>query len=132
MKPANRKNNPKPSNQERRVSVTQTTTEVYQGAIPPPEMMEGYKYLDETFPNRILRMAEKEQTHSHNMDRKTHIAILVQTSVGMLAGIITMFSLCYLVYYSITNNMENVAMSIVGSMAMIIGVFIYRYRRRNK
>ncbi|MGB0880138.1 MAG: DUF2335 domain-containing protein [Polaribacter sp.] len=130
MKPANRKNTPKPSKQTRNVSVTKT--EVYQGAIPPPEMMEGYKILDNTFPNRILSMAEKEQEHSHKMDGKTHLAVLIQTSVGMLAGVITMFSLCYLVYYSITNDMENVAMSIVGSMAAIIGVFIYRYRRRNK
>lgn len=128
MKPPNKKNNPKGSNQSKSVSVTKT--EVYQGAIPPPEMMEGYKFLDNTFPDRILSMAEKEQSHSHKMDKKTHVAVLIQTSVGMLAGVVTMFSLCYLVYYSITNDMENVAMAIVGSMAAIIGVFLYRYRRK--
>lgn len=89
-KPVSKKNSPKKSNTKRSLSVTKT--EVYQGAIPPPDMMEGYRTLDSSFPNRILTMAEKEQEHSHTMDKKTHIAVLIQTSVGMLSGIITIFS----------------------------------------
>ncbi len=49
----------------------------------------------------------------------------------MLAGVVAMFSLCYLTYYSIANDVQNVAIAIVGSMATIIGVFIYRFRQRN-
>ncbi len=76
----NKKNIPRASKQTRKVSLTKT--QVYQGAIPSPEMMEGYKNLDSTFPNRILSMAEKEQSHSHKMDGKIHIAVLIQTSVA--------------------------------------------------
>ncbi len=130
MKPRNKKNIPRPQGQSRNLSVTKT--QVYQGTIPPPEMMEGYKNLDNTFPNRILSMAEKEQSHYHKMNEKTHTAVLTQMIIGMIAGVVTMFSLCYLVYYSITNNMEYVATTIVFSMFAIISVFIFRYIRKRR
>lgn len=111
-------------------SLSVTKTEVYQGAIPPPDMMEGYGRLDSTFPDRILKMAENEQKHSHVMDNKTHWAVLVQTSAGVLSGVFTMVSLCYLIYFSISNNQSNVAIAIVGAMAAIIGVFVYRQKNK--
>ena len=51
-KPVSKKNSPKKSNTKRSLSVTKT--EVYPRSIPPPDMMEGYRTLDSSFPNRIL------------------------------------------------------------------------------
>ncbi|UZO81173.1 DUF2335 domain-containing protein [Aquimarina sp. ERC-38] len=127
MKP-NKNKNPNENNQS---GLSVTKTQLYKGAIPPPDMMAGYKKLDSTFPDRILKMAEKEQKHSHNMDSKTHFAIMLQTTVGLLSGVLTMASLCYLIYYSVSNDQSSVAISIVSAMAAIIGVFVYRFKRKN-
>ena len=124
MKPQNRKNQPK-SNQ--RLSVTKT--EVYQGAIPPPDMMEGYKILDSSFPDRILKMAEKEQSHAHQMSSKAHFSVMFQISIGLIAGVLTMASLCWLVFYAVSNSQPTVAIATVSGMAAIIGVFVLRYKK---
>ena len=35
------------------------------GPIPPPEILKGYKEIDPSFPERIFKMAEKEQRFRH-------------------------------------------------------------------
>lgn len=37
----------------------------FSGPVPPPGLMEGYKKVDPAFPDRIMKMAEKEQDHRH-------------------------------------------------------------------
>lgn len=117
-------NTAKRTSQEKSLSVTKT--EVYQGALPPPDMMQGYQQLDKSFPDRIITMAEKEQNHSHKVESKRNTTILIQSSIGLLAGLITMGTLCYLIYFAIASGQTSVAITIVGSMAAIIGVFIYK------
>ena len=41
------------------------------GPIPPPQILKGYGDVDPTFPQRILKMAEDEQSHRHDMERQT-------------------------------------------------------------
>lgn len=44
---------------------------VYKGPIPPVSEMEGYKLVDSSFPDRILKMAESEQAHRHEMEKNS-------------------------------------------------------------
>ena len=44
---------------------------VYKGPIPPASEMEGYKSVDPSFPDRILKMAESEQAHRHEMEKNS-------------------------------------------------------------
>ena len=113
-------------------SIAVRKTEIYKGAIPPPDMMEGYKALDPSFPDRILSMAEKEQAHVHEMDKTTQRFAILQISVGLLAGLLTMGCLCWLIYFAITSNLPEVAIAIVTAMAAIIGVFVFRNRNSQK
>jgi uncharacterized membrane protein len=40
----------------------------FSGAVPPPALMEQYKSIDPTFPERFFTMAELEQRHRIQMD----------------------------------------------------------------
>ncbi len=61
----------------------------YQGVIPPPEMMERFKKLDPSLPERIVKMAEKSMDRAdkeldilaQNMSRKQHEAETVRIAI---------------------------------------------------
>jgi len=41
------------------------------GPLPPPQILKGDGDVDESFPQRIMAMAEAEQAHRHSMERQT-------------------------------------------------------------
>lgn len=45
--------------------------ETISGPVPPPQILKGYGDVDPSFPQRILEMAENEQSHRHDMERET-------------------------------------------------------------
>ncbi len=36
-------------------------SECFLGPMPPPDLMQGYHAIDPSFPNRLLKIVEKEQ-----------------------------------------------------------------------
>lgn len=54
-----------PSSNHTQVEVQQKNTElhagIYQGPLPLPSIMEGYKNIDSSFPERIMKEFEKIQ-----------------------------------------------------------------------
>ena len=61
-------------NKNRRSSVSMTTSravlERFEGPIPPPAVMEGYKSIDPKLPTMLMEMAIEEQAHRHHMEKK--------------------------------------------------------------
>lgn len=43
----------------------------FTGPIPPPEILYQYDQIGDDFANRIIKMAEKEQSHRHSLQDKT-------------------------------------------------------------
>lgn len=62
---------------------------IYQGAIPPPDMMEHFARIDPTLPGRIIAMAENEGSERRLKERsiikKAFQLDLFSTSLGFLA-----------------------------------------------
>lgn len=42
----------------------------FSGPIPPPDVLSEYREIDSSFPERCMKMAEKEQEHRHAMERE--------------------------------------------------------------
>jgi uncharacterized membrane protein len=61
---------------------------VWAGPIPQPEDLAGYKDIDPQLPARIVAMAEKEQVHRHDMDRKCLGHIAGSDSFGQVGSIL--------------------------------------------
>lgn len=49
--------------------MTRVVSRAYRGPVPDAEEMGRYKSIDPSFPERFVQMAEKEQTHRHQMDK---------------------------------------------------------------
>lgn len=62
-----------PSSNHTQVEVQQKNTElhagIYQGPLPLPSIMEGYKNIDSSFPERIMKEFEKNSDHIIERER---------------------------------------------------------------
>ena len=45
-----------------------TVSAYFSGPLPPPSLLEAYQKIDGKFPNGIMAMAKKEQSHRHAME----------------------------------------------------------------
>jgi uncharacterized membrane protein len=98
-----------------------TQISVRTAPIPPPEELEGYKKIDPSFPERIIRMAEKEQKFRH------HSYYLGQ----FFAFIIALAALGSATYLGI-NGKEWLGGSIgLGALASIVGAYFYSQHQKS-
>ena len=76
----------------------------FEGPIPPPALMEGYRLVDPDFPARLLTMAEKEQEFRHDFAGRA----LRNELIGVLSGTVAGVTIC-------------VAMAVVGGLVIVKG-----------
>ncbi len=103
--------------------------DIHSGPLPHPEILKGYQQIDPSFPERIMAMAEREQEHAHSLEEQRNKNAILITTIGVATGFIVFIMLCVALYFSIINALSSVAISIVGAMAGIIGLFVYVGRK---
>ncbi len=54
----------------------------FSGPIPPPSMLREYNTVDEDFSNRIITMAESQQSHRIELEKKSVEAAINAESRG--------------------------------------------------
>ena len=96
------------------------------GPLPAADELATYGTVKEDFPERIVRMAEREQEHRFAMDRSRAWWIHIGQ---VLAGAIAFGSFGVAVY-AIANDQPWVAGACITELAAIIGVFLWRDRPR--
>lgn len=111
------------------VSVSQTS--IYSGKLPSPEMMQQYNVVDANFANRILTMAEEEQRHIHKIDNKQLTVSVTMAIFGIVAGLISLATLCFLLYLAIEKQNTEISLGITGIMATVIAIFVIN-RKKSK
>ena len=58
----------------------------FSGPIADPEAMAAYKQIQRDFPDRILKMAELEQIHRHNVDNQKVKSDIYRSTIGLWLG----------------------------------------------
>lgn len=90
------------------------------GPIPPPKILREYKEIDPSFPERIFKMAEKEQEFRHKSFRYGQV----------LGFIITIFALTCGTYLGIKGK-EWLGGGIgLGALASIVLAYLYSQRQK--
>lgn len=129
MKPTPKKGN-QPQNQIQQQQLT--VTKHYQGVIPPPEMMEQFKNIDPSFPDRILKMAENEGFHRRELAKSvTYKSFLLDFS-GIISGIAVVSGVIWLCYEFVKRGYATQAASL--GIAVLVGlavVFATRKQPKN-
>lgn len=104
--------------------VSRQFREIFHGPIPSPKIMEGYEEISPGAANRILKMAEKQQAHRHQMENNMLSAAASKDKRGQwFAGalaIIALASATFLGYHD-----KTFVASIIGGTTIIglCGIF---------
>ena len=54
---------------EQVIRILSVSRQLIKSPVPPPDWLAGYKEVEPTAPERILRLAENEQQHRHTMEK---------------------------------------------------------------
>lgn len=117
--------------QSRKGNVSVSQTSIYSGKLPSPEMMQQYNIVDPNFANRILTMSEEEQRHIHKIENKQLTVSVTMAIFGIVAGLISLGTLCYLLYLAIEKQNTEISLGITGIMATVIAIFVIN-RKKSK
>lgn len=91
-----------------RTQLTKTILEavVFQGPIPPPELLKQYDEFVPGAGDRILSMAEKEQDHRHRQERKKGNLEFSISIMGVLCALIITLSIIASAVWLVVNGYE--------------------------
>ncbi len=124
------RNQPTPTKQGQPRNVSLTHTQVYQGQLPPPDMLQHFNDIDPSFANRIVSMAEQEQKHRHLTETRVTRGITKMSLLGIIFAFLSVLIMSGLVFYSLWLGFSQTASAIaVGAIAAVASVFIFFKRR---
>jgi len=99
----------------------------YQGELPSPEMMEQFKQVDPTFPDRIVKMAENEAINRHKNEASTTKMLIKTSYMGMIFAFLSVIIVSGLVAYGFYLGFATQSAAIAtGTIVGIAGVFLMR------
>lgn len=128
----------KKNRKKQTLTVSQRNTQIisaeymHKGPLPAPSDFLAYGEVLPDAPELILRMAEEEQKHRHEIDNSKIVIMKEQQRsdnknglIGLIAGIIIVIGILVVGYYLIINGKEVSGWaSIIGAAAIIIKAII--------
>lgn len=105
----------------------------FSGPIPPPSLLNGYAEIDATFPNRLLKMAEKQEIHRHRLETWAVIGGTILSYFGVACALLIALAAFYVGYLLIMAN-HDVAGTIFGGggLVSLVSAFIYGTKSRRQ
>jgi len=77
-----------PKKEKDKKTIAQFKTTIIQSPFPPPELLEKYKEIDPSFPQKVLKMVEEEQKHRHKITERGQKFALVIGLGGLLTTLV--------------------------------------------
>jgi uncharacterized membrane protein len=111
-------------NQDKHVSVTHTELQQWSGPLPAPDSLAKYNSVVPDAAERIIRMAEKEQQHRHEMESKTATreSRLAMTST-ILAFLCVILMIALVVYAIYAGSYGTALAAVISAIATVAGIF---------
>lgn len=107
--------------------------EHYSGPLPHPEALARYDEIVPGAAERIIKMAENEMAHRHDMETRMTKNSIRTTYLGIIFAFLSVIILSASVAYALYRGFDTVAGSIaVGSIAAVAGVFIFFKTKQSK
>lgn len=126
----------KPASPPVPATVTQVQIEherSFSGPLPPPDFLRQYDAVVPGLADRIVRMAEKQETHRHGLEKQVVAAEIKRAYLGMASGLLV--ALFGLTIGGILLYHEKVVVGSIfagGTLVSIVGVFVYGVGQRRK
>ncbi|GEM_PF-1271321 len=104
--------------------------EVFAGPLPHPHHFAQYKEIEPTAPDRILRMAEKEQEFRHRMSSRSLNADVAAHFAGLAGGLLVCSGLIAGAVHLALNGQQTVALALLGASVLnLVGLFVNSTRK---
>ena len=102
----------------------------FSGPIPPPNILRGYEDICEGAANRIISMAEKQEKHRHEMERKGQKGIFISEYLGALfAFVVSLVAIASAIFCIIKGH--SITGTIIGAFPLSsIVLYFIRGRKR--
>ena len=104
-------------------AIAHQTTTLYQGVLPPPEMMEHFAKIDPSLPGRIMKMAEEEGESRRKKEKSIINKSFTLDIISTLCGVLSVFGVIWLCYQFIIKGYHQeagyVATGVIVSLAII-------------
>ncbi|MBI1800726.1 MAG: DUF2335 domain-containing protein, partial [Chloroflexi bacterium] len=99
----------------------------FSGPIPPPSLLSQYEQAFPGLADRIVKMAEREQTHRHHIEDTRDEAAVTTTRMGLNRAFwLVMFISAGSVYLIATGRDTAGLILILGQLVLLAGAFITR------
>jgi uncharacterized membrane protein len=103
----------------------------FHGPVPPPHILEGYKNVIHDAPERILRMAEKEQSGRLFRENKALNMEFASRFFGqVMAFLVVISGMAGGVFLVMKGNDFGGFTSMLGPLGIIAGLFVYDRKRK--
>lgn len=113
------------------VSVTHRRTEVFSGPLPPPHFIEEYERILPGSFDRILRMAEKQADHRHELEQRAVRADARHQLFGVIGGFLLAALLIAGAIYLLAQGRRLDGFSVLGTViGQVLGAFVYTRKRQ--
>lgn len=110
-----------PTEREPEAGVYLQIAESYSGPLPHPAILERFRAVDPTFPGRVFDIAEREQAHRHEPERRRLEAAVADASadrrerrVGQFLGFAIMLAGLAVIVYAVWQREPWVAAAVGG------------------
>lgn len=105
----------------------------FSGPLPPPDLLQKYNEIVPGLADRIVQMAERQESHRHDLEGRAVQADIRRGYFGMSSGLVVA-----LVGLAIGGYLLSLGQKVEGSLfagstlAAIVGVFVYGTGQRRK
>lgn len=105
---------------------------VFQGPLPPPEILAGYDKVLPGAANRIISMAEKNQSHRHSLEAKVIPSGIVSERIGQIFAFLLYLGVLASGTYLVSTGKDTVGITeLLGSTAAFAALY-FRGQREKK
>lgn len=120
--------------------LTQWFEVAFSGPLPPPQVLDGYDRLITDGADRIMAMAEREQSHRHKHDDKNsdRVDLLVDNDItlsqrGQLGGMAVMFLLVIgALVFAYLDRLPVALATFLGGVAVQVGSWVLNRSARSQ
>jgi uncharacterized membrane protein len=111
--------------------VAQHYEEHYQGPIPPADELDKYEQVEQGLANRIVSMAERQQTHRQALELRAVKSQHARSWAGLAAGwSVAIVGMLVAAYVAVEENAA--AGTILGTVDLVALVSVFVYQRKQE
>ena len=105
----------------------------FTGPLPPPQILKGYEEVHPGTAERIISMAESEQQHRHNMQRKELNLFVGLKGLSMISAfLIGVCGISWGGFLLLHDKSITGLTSLLSSLVALVGVYLYDKKHPNK